>query len=132
MRKKKYVYTITGIRFGYKYANRHRSKDGYYHSYRARTSKAQDKYFTILDQRVWGCCDSLDEAKKTVTKYASEWILENMYYTWVVIERFEMSGVCFGIPKEWWFHWEGDEATGKYKPAKKPEQYDGIINFAMG
>lgn len=131
-KKPKYVYTITGIRFGYKYANKHRSKDGKYHSFYARTNKTQEKYFTIVDERVWGCCSTLIEAKKTVTKYAPEWILEDMCYTSVVIERYPMTGVVYDPPKEWWYHWEGDEETGKYVPGEKPKEYKGIIGFAMG
>ena len=128
--KKKYIYVITALKFGYKYGNQRRSGDGKYHSFECRTSKSQKKYFTIIRQRTWGWYSSLKDAQWNIAHNGS-WFLEDLYYPHLVIERFE-EGICCYTPKEWWYQWDGDEDTGKYVPWKKPEEFEHTIGFGMG
>jgi len=126
----KYIYTITAMKFGLKYSNTNRSKDGYFHSFERRTSPTQKKHFTIIRKRTWGWFDSLKNAQKAVSADGN-FILENMYFPEVVIEKIA-NGFLFDIPKEWWYKWQGTEKKGKYKPWKKPKQYKNVIGFSMG
>lgn len=119
--KKKYIYVITAMKFGYKYSNNKRSRDGKYHSFEFRTSKTQKEYFTIIRKRTWGWESTLKGAKYAI-EHDTGFFLEDMYYPEIVIERIPERYLS-EIPKEWWYKWEGTEEKGKYKLWKKPEEY---------
>jgi hypothetical protein len=122
------VYVVTTMRFGYKWFNKTRSKDGYYHSYYKQTSPNQEKYFSTLSHRTWGWYSKLKDAQECVNLNSCD-IYEGEY-NYAVIEEIS-EGVLQGgeIPKEWWYKWEGDWETGKYKPCEKPKEYEGYIVF---
>jgi len=130
VKKVKKIYVITAMRFGYEYTVQKPFPDGRYYSFRTPFQKGMKKHFTILEQRTWGWCSTLKNAKLMVTEWASEWILDNSL-TEVVIEEFK-EGICCYEPKEWWYKWHGTSEKGKYKPWKKPEQYSHTIGFGMG
>lgn len=130
MKKPKYIYVVTAMKFGLMYLNQRRSKDGKYHSFKKRTSKTQREYLGIIQQRTWGWFSTLKSAK-AVTEWASDFILEEMSYPEVVIERIS-EGIMSGKPKEWWYKWKGTEKRGRYVSWKKPEEYRCVVNFSMG
>lgn len=125
----KKVYVVTTLKFGWKYINAIRSKDGKYHSFEMRTSPTQKRYFTIIRSRTWGWFADLATAKKSLAQNWAD-MFEMGYYPHGVIEEI-YEGILHGatIPKEWWYKWEGTCQKGKYKPWKKPKQYDHVIGF---
>lgn len=127
MKKEKKIYIITTIRFGFKYANSRRSRDGIFRSYRKRISKSQTKYLTIISDRTWGWFTKLATAKKCVEENWGD-IYEGEYFAAVIEEVPE--GVVINIPtNEWWYKWEGSWEKGRYKPWKKPKAYKNIVGF---
>lgn len=126
--KKKPIYTVTTLQFGFKYGNNKRSKDGVFHSFLKRTSPSQRKYFTITNKRTWGWYSKLEDAQKCVEENWAD-IYEGSYGYAVIEEVHE--GILHGAntPREWWYKWQGSWEKGKYKPWNKPKEYDGIIFF---
>lgn len=125
--KEKIIYIITTLRFGYKYGNKGRSKDGIYRSYLKRTSKSQEKFFTIIRSRTWGWYYDLAIAKKCVEENWGD-MYENDYFEAVIEEVPE--GSVTNIPtKEFWYKWKGSWEKGGYKSWKKPKKYEGIVGF---
>ena len=123
----KYIYTLTGIYFGFKYQNHKMSRDGKFHSYYKRTSKSQKKIFTIIDSRTWGWFTKLKDAKRGIEKNFGD-IFEGMY-NMAVIEKVP-EGMVVNVPvREWWYVWSGSWENGGYVPAVKPKQYQGVIKF---
>jgi len=119
--RQNFIYVITAIQFGYKYANEHRSKDGAYHSYYKRTSKSQLKVFKILKSSTCGWFTNLKTAKKFVLNNWND--IHEQNNNAVVIEKVP-EGITLPI-REWWYEWDGK----KYIPAKKPKEYEGVICF---
>jgi hypothetical protein len=126
MKKTEYIYIVTGLRFGYKFINRHRSPDGLFHSYRKRFSKSQKKFFAIISSRTFGWYPNLKTAKKCVEKNWSD--IHEQEYEMAVIER--VSSGCFSFPiLEWWYKWVGNHDNGSYIPGEKPKRFKNIISF---
>jgi hypothetical protein len=124
----KHIYVVTTIRFGYKYADRERHEDGYYHSYEKRMSPDQKKYLTIVRSRTWGWYERFEDAAKCVENNWGD--IYEREYNYALIEKVA-EGVLMGVdlPEEHWFQWEGDCDTGGYKPYNKPEEYDCVVCF---
>lgn len=120
--KQNFIYVITAIQFGYKYANEHRSKDGAYHSYYKRTSKGQKKLFRALKRLTCGWFTDLKTTKKFVENNWND--IREQSNNSVVIEKIP-EGVTTMPTREWWYAWDGK----KYISSKKPKEYEGIICF---
>jgi len=122
------VYVVTTLRFGFMYLNDKQSLDGKYHSFGKRTAKTQKKYFTITSERTWGWYSTLAKAKEAIEHNYGD-MYENEY-EWAVIEGLAEGILCGGrMPKECWYKWQGTCEKGRYKPWRKPKQYDNVIGF---
>lgn len=127
------IYIITSIDFGYKYINKRRSRDGIFRSYLKRTSPSQEKYFTIKHSRTWGWFTDFKTAEESVLENWGD-IFEGEF-TYAVIEEVPEGTVTNCPTEEYWYKWEGpwpitDKGKiGRYKPAKKPKQYEHVVSF---
>jgi len=121
--KIKWIYMVTGIKFGYEYTDAETSPDGRYHSYRVRTKKTQKRHFTITDKRLWGWFQTLKDAKEAVANNWSDMYEEGSYPEVVIEEVGE--GLLSYETYEWWYKWK----NGGYKPWKKPKSYRNIVGF---
>lgn len=126
----KNIYVITGMHLGYMYANTKRSRDGMYHSYYKRTSPTQRKIFKAIRERTWGWAPTFREARR-ILRENPHYILEDMDYTTVVIERYHEGLIC-RVPQEWWFQWKGSEEKGKFVPCDKPKEFEHVCGWGMG
>lgn len=128
MGKPKYIYVITTLEVGYKYANRNRSADGAYHSFHKRTSKTQRQYLTPLSTNTIGWFSDLKEAQNSVA--SNDLDMHEQSNQYVLIEKL-VEGPCSIIDEEqWWYKWHGPNSDkGKYKPCKPPEGCVGIIGY---
>lgn len=75
-------------------------------------------------------CRTFGRAKEIVEENVGD-IFERTYRL-VVIEAVAADRLYDFLDEDYWYAWEGDYETGRYRPIDKPEAYRNIFGFGIG
>lgn len=117
----KYIYTVTCLYDIPPYCKGKMTKKAY--------REAKKEYDSHGGTRCFGWFSSLKKAKTAVENNCFD--IHEYSYMYAVIEKSE-DGFRIGIPKEWWYKWEGSHEEGHYSPIEKPEELKMVIHWGIG
>ena len=98
------------------------------------TAATRIKEMTPMQLRCFGFYETCDEAFNAVEENRGN--MRECLYDYLVIELIEQ-GIHPEVLVEYWFKWDSeychpDMSHGRWLKCEKPEEFNGIVNFALG
>jgi len=115
-KKRKFIYVVTTLLFGYKITPKGKRKG--------------KRYYGVKNERVVAWYKKVRDAEACIMRNWGD-IYEMGRYNYAVIEKTE-EGLYPWIFKEYWYKWKGGIKKGKYIKSTKPKPYKQVVNFGIG
>ena len=87
-------------------------------------------YYHPKEKRTFGFFNDPVECKKAVVENLGN--MHEFLYNYIVVEKIP-EGIHSRVEESYWWKWSCDQPIPRWEPIpEKPEQFEGITNWALG